>query len=79
VAELTQWLDRTERILAEEDQPNVCGDPKIIEIELAKHKVNTQLTTCCEWRREIFSVLWAFLHVFIRYWVDNNNRIWRSC
>ena len=41
VAELTQWLDRTEKILAEEDlpQPMVCGDPKIIEIELAKHKV----------------------------------------
>lgn len=39
MAELTQWLDRTEKILAEEDQPSVCGDPKIIEIELAKHKV----------------------------------------
>ena len=39
VAELSQWLDRTEKILAEEDQPTVCGDPKIIEIELAKHKV----------------------------------------
>ena len=41
VAELSQWLDRTEKILAEEDQPTVCGDPKIIEIELAKHKVGT--------------------------------------
>ena len=48
VAELSQWLDRTEKILAEEDQPTVCGDPKIIEIELAKHKVRMLIiNTAC--------------------------------
>jgi len=47
VAELSQWLDRTEKILDDEDlpHPNVCGDPKIIEIELAKHKVPLGGTT----------------------------------
>lgn len=35
--ELLAWLTHTEELLS--DQRKACGDPKAIEIELAKHHV----------------------------------------
>ena len=37
VDELLSWLERTERMLSEGQL--VRGDPRLIEIELAKHRV----------------------------------------
>lgn len=38
VNELLKWFDKTEKTL-DEIQP-VVGDPRVIEIQIAKHRVN---------------------------------------
>lgn len=50
MAELLAWMDKTDQTL-DENQP-VYGDRKIVEIELAKHKVWNSAPFCvkvCFW------------------------------
>ena len=44
VDELLRWLDRTNNTLDEMIEQHMCGDPKMVDIELAKLKVETKIT-----------------------------------
>ncbi len=45
VDELLRWLDRTNNTLDDMITQHMCGDPKMIDIEMAKLKVCSRLVT----------------------------------